>query len=64
MAVEVRTERYEWAYGKKPRGDGMWAFGDSKHEKIEFFNGTYSEAKAKAIKWAKMNNMRTIYVET
>lgn len=64
MTVAVRTERYEWAYGKKPRGTGRWAFGNYKHEKIEFFDGSYSEAKAKAIRWAKMNNMSTIYVET
>lgn len=64
MTVEVRTERYEWAYGKKPRGIGTWAFGDSEDKKIEFFSGTYTEAKSKAIKWAKMNNMHRIYVET
>ncbi len=26
MKVEVNTHKFEWAHGKKPRGEGAWAF--------------------------------------
>ena len=64
MTVEVRTSAYEWAYGKKPRGRGNWAFGDSKMEKMEFFYGSYAEAKKQAIEWAKAQGLEIIHVGT
>jgi len=48
MKIEVRTNEYERAHGKKPRGLGNWAFwmgSDTRDiEKANSFFGTYTEA--------------------
>ena len=59
----VRTDKYEWSYGKKPRGTGSWAFGNRSETVVWFEWGSYAEAKKKAI--AKANEMigsETLYV--
>lgn len=50
MKATVNTSSYEFAHGKKPRGDGQWAF--TIKCDTHWFCGTYSEAKRKAIKKA------------
>lgn len=56
--IEVFTENYEEMYGHKPRGKGTWAFfivssrGTDFNEPI-IRHGTYSQAKAEAIREAK-----------
>lgn len=50
---EIKTNKYERAHGKKPRGTGYWAFGNSTETTVWFVYGTYSEAKRKAAKEAK-----------
>ena len=68
MKVTVNTSRYALHYGKAPRGNGLWAFGDWKFDsgmedgKVEFFSGSYTEAKKKAIKWAETMNIKTLFV--
>lgn len=60
MKVTVWTSRYEWVYGKKPRGFGTWFFkiGDNEFPIV----GNYSEAKKKASQIARSNNVSAIYV--
>ena len=54
MKVEVKTDEYELANGKKPSGDGYWAFfmGSSFDdiENAHWFSGVYEEAKKKGSK--------------
>lgn len=56
--IEVFTENYEEMYGHKPWGQGTWAFfivssrGTDFNEPI-IKHGTYSQAKAEAIREAK-----------
>lgn len=61
---EVRTEKYEWATGKKPRGYGNWAFGNRSETVVWWEFGTYAEAKKKAIATAndKLQSGEAIYV--
>jgi len=44
----VRTEQYEFAHGKKPRGYGAWAF--MINGQLKSFVGVYGEA----LKMAKL----------
>lgn len=50
--MEVSTTNYEFTHGRKPRGEGFWAFQFYKGGKdtIEFAPGEMTYAKAK--KWA------------
>lgn len=56
--IEVFTENYEEMYGHKPKGQGTWAFfivstrGTDFNEPI-IKSGTYSQAKAEAVREAK-----------
>lgn len=56
--IEVITDNYEEMYGTKPRGMGMWAFFVTTMRGTDFdepiiVSGTYSQAKAQAIREAK-----------
>ena len=56
--IEVFTENYEEVYGRKPRGKGTWAFFIVSSRGTDFNKpiikqGTYSQAKAEAIREAK-----------
>lgn len=51
MRVEFNTTTYEFAHGRKPRGDGMWAFffnGESNAANSFWHSGTYAAAKEAA----------------
>lgn len=72
--VSVDTSRYERAYGTKPRGYGWWLFSDGyddprlsptkKHESLWVCERNYSEAKRRAIEWAKRMGIKTLYLES
>lgn len=64
MKVEVRTTHYEFAHGRKPRGTGLWLFhGYNERSGRTFeFNGSYSEAKRKAIEWARARGTNMLEV--
>lgn len=56
--IEVFTENYEEVYGRKPRGNGTWAFFIVSSRGTDFDepiikHGLYSKAKAEAIREAK-----------
>lgn len=60
MSIDIR--QYVIAHNKAPRGYGNWAFSDRHGQTIQFFCGTYTEAKKAAIQWAKQNNIPTLYL--
>lgn len=70
--IRVDTERWQGSSGKKtPNGHGSWMFtfnlknNDYSDKDVWFeFNGSYGEAKKKAIEWAKSVNPKafTIYL--
>ncbi len=62
--VEVCTEEYEDAHGRKPRGDGQWAFHLEGKEEPIWFNGDYRECKAKAVKAANEQGVELLMVGT
>ena len=49
--MNVRTESYEFAHGRKPRGFGAWAF--KINGQLKFFDGLYGEALMKAKAFAR-----------
>jgi len=57
MTVTVNTKPYEWEHGKKPKGQGFWAFhiGEENGEEPipAFIPGYYSEVKRKVVEHAK-----------
>lgn len=60
-AVEVETSRWQFSSGKRsPSGFGRWFFKIGSEEK--FFNGSYTEAKKAATKYASENGISTIYL--
>jgi chitodextrinase len=60
-SVTYSDTSYQWAHGKKPRGEGSWAFDvkGSTAKKTVFFKGTYTAAKKQAIDMGK--RLRTKY---
>jgi hypothetical protein len=63
--VIVKTENYEFAHGKKPRGAGCWYFkfvdnANLKKQSVQQYFGSYSVCKKKAQIDAMMKKIRTI----
>jgi len=53
VTVNVRIEEYQFNHGAKPRGKGTWAFQLEGLEEPVWFKGTFSQAKAEAVKFAR-----------
>ena len=65
MAVRVHTTDFEFAHGRKPRGEGTWAFFFHRRATTEhafWANGSYSEAKRQAVEYAKAHGFEDVYV--
>lgn len=62
--VIVRDSEYRFSHGKAPSGLGNWAFHMGKNGSLgtQFFYGTFSEAKRKAIKWAAQHGTEHVSV--
>ena len=64
--IDFSTDEYEFAHGKKPRGEGMWAFFFDRRRRPDadpvFFNGKYGDTKRQAIEHAKKNGFRSVSV--
>ncbi len=62
--IIVETRSYEAAHGKSPRGFGGWWFeiGGGVTVQTGKFQGMYSEAKRRAIKWARERGATTVRV--
>ena len=62
--AQVKTEQFEWAHGRKPRGYGMWAFELKKGgvSTLIFSTNTYSKALADAQKQAAVLEASVIVV--
>lgn len=65
--VEVLTGGYENAHGKKPRGEGNWAFSLGSNESLEnlfWFNGPYGAAVKAARVAAREKGERFVRVQS
>ena len=65
MTISFNTFEFEMAHGKRPRGDGGWAFFFHHTrciEEVVFYQGKYSEAKKQATAEAKKRGVREVFV--
>lgn len=67
--VEVVTDPFEFAHGRKPSGyAGGWAFGPERMTDLDRIfwapAGTYSQAKKAAREWAASNGYERIYAQS
>lgn len=66
--VTFRTERYEAAHGRKPRGEGEWAFGRSGWQQsgdasdVIWAHGAYVAAKKEAARVARERGITELWV--
>lgn len=65
--VEFRTEQFQFSHGKKPRGEGYWAFGFSRSAELDdlFFSPflTFAEAKKLAAEEARRRGVSEVWVQ-
>lgn len=62
MTHSVDTTKYEMSHGRKPRGWGLWWFGDWNEDWTFQYTGSYTEAKKAAVKAAREHDeFITIY---
>lgn len=55
--MNIQTELYQFAHGKKPRGFGLWAFVFqlmNGEKETHFISGTYGKAKKEAVEIARV----------
>ena len=68
MKVTVNAVEYRIANGgKNPRGRGSWAFGPRRNASVEqvvFFNGSYADAKAKAVAFFAAKHVADVFVQS
>jgi hypothetical protein len=65
MTVYVNTREYEFAHGKRPRGEGGWAFFFNPRAEVGtacWFTGTYAEARKAAVAEAKRRGAPEVWV--
>ncbi len=66
--MKISTTNYEFTHGRKPRGEGCWAFQffQGRHDVIVFAPGytMYRDAKAWAIRHAKVIGADRVAVAT
>lgn len=60
MSIDIR--QYVITHNKAPRGYGNWAFSDKHGHVIQFYYGTYTEAKKQAKQWAKQSGIDMLYL--
>ena len=59
--VTVSTRDYEFSHGRTPKGQGNWVF-IFPNNTIDWFRGTYTEARKAAIARAKSQGFTSIDV--
>lgn len=59
--MDVWTNRYELAHGKKPRGCGWWFFENFDRQWTYDGWGSYIDVKREAMKAAKAAGIKVIY---
>ena len=66
MAIEIRTEHFEFSHGKPPRGYGHWGFAEDPREsdadKMVWYTGKWSNARKNAIAWCRIQNIDQLFV--
>lgn len=65
--MKIGTMKYQASHGQAPRGRGLWIFEAQESvwggTRTQFsHNGTYTEARAAAIVWAKANSYAALTV--
>lgn len=61
--VQFSTTQYVFAHGREPRGTGSWAFRPwGSREPWTFFEGSYSEARRQATRWARERGVGRVEV--
>lgn len=50
QSVQVSTTQYEFAHGRRPRGDGSWAFFFGAEVDARWYQGSYREARRQAVR--------------
>jgi hypothetical protein len=67
MSIDVITTEFELSHGKKPRGQGGWAFGFTRRARMEDLFWVYNQPYTAAVKAAKAKAREpgadTIYVQ-
>lgn len=61
--MAVITRKYEAITGRKPNGNGFWRFTDGTTTWAYAMNGSYREARRKAIKEAKAYGINELVLE-
>jgi len=64
MNIEINTNEYQFAHGKKPSGYGHWAFIPEDFGEKFWCEGKYSDAKREAIKYARARKVCRMFVAT
>jgi hypothetical protein len=60
MSIEINTNEYQFAHGKKPRGYGYWAFFfDSSHTPV-FIADNWGDARKRALAYARAHQHECI----
>jgi hypothetical protein len=66
MAIEIRTDHFEFNHGRAPRGYGRWAFAEDPREsapsKMVWYTGKWSDARKSAIAWCRIQKIDQLFV--
>ena len=65
MKVRVHTTDFEFAHGRKPRGEGTWAFFFDRRASVEqafWATGSFTEAKKQAVAEAQRRGFEDVFV--
>ena len=60
--VKVNTTEFEHSWGRAPRGNGSWAFHFGSFESVFFVDGSFTVAKAEAVRRAVETGNREVFV--
>lgn len=65
MKVEVKDFMYRFVHGHSPRGKGLWIFHSRTNKDDHYtYNGSYTEAKKCAQRWARSKGFCEVEVAT
>lgn len=60
--VVVSTTEFQRSHGKTPRGSGTWAFFFAGETEARWFSGSFTEAKAAAVRTARAAGVTRVSV--
>ena len=66
MAIEIRTDHFEFNHSRTPRGYGSWAFAENPREtdpdKMMWYTGKWSDARKSAVAWCQVKKIDQLFV--